>query len=1225
MKRLKIMLEGDFLTVSSIAHINRSIIENIAGESGVEFLIKTQEDLNSYIKNKSDYRVEIKTQQKEKLFYQTVKIKEGLVKKMVEILVDEGKSYEDLDFYIYHRWPLRFNPPALGYFIIMQPWEFGSLPLEWISSFNDFADDIWVYSNYLKETYISSGINPGKISVIHPFIDISVFRKSDQRVELGTNKKFKFLFVGGTIHRKGIDVLLNAYLSAFTNKDDVCLVIKDVCTNSAYAGQTISKTIEKISVNKNFAEVLYIKDEYRTENQIVSLYNSCDCLVHPYRAEGFGLPVAEAMACGLPVIVTNYGACMDFCNMKNAFLVESKIEISKEKRIGDIVTIGNPFWAEPDIASLKDNMQYLYNNYDVACAKAKVAYNDIREKFTWENTYNQMKSSFDKLSEREIKRFSKFVSSVVIPNSDIKKNVKTMCDYYINKCKIDKAIKTIYEYLVNDPNDDEFLNLIATYLYRVKQYHIALLYINKAFKLSGPNETVKKNMTIIKSAIEKDKDYKITGNADSESYSYLKQFIEKIESKKTTIAVCMIVKNEEKNLPKCLKSLKGIASEIIIVDTGSTDRTVDIARTYGATVKSMVWNDDFSEARNLSIKDVKSDWILYLDADEYIDNSSKVFFENLITANRAKAYYIKIVSLLSEDNDDIFTEHYMVRLFNNKFGFKFKDFIHEQLILENGDDYEREVSPVILWHSGYLKKVVGERNKNERNYNLLLKAIETNPDNPFNYYNMGINLFSIENHQEAIKYFDLTVEKLDGRQTAYLPFCYSFKSSCYSSLGRYNQAVEEAKEALKISPDFKEAYFNLANAYYYINEFEKAIINFKNALEVKDVILLGGVLDKGVSSWKTYNGMGITYLKMADYENSINYLEKAYEHEKKSPMIILNLVVAHKMKGDIDRIEKILSCLNGILFSVTQAQQLTNILLLFDRYESAVRVLSEILNYYKENNIPEDENGFDPNLLKNNIAEIFFAKGNYKEANIWYEEFFKDIKFFSCPYKEALKKYSVSAFLIGELLRAEEYIDRTLKIDVSDATNDWEIYHNAGAIKSKLSKTDEAITYLKKAINLNNSSTQSYIELGRVFINTGQFKTANEILKNEPSFATEKPSLDVLLLNSEALFKMRDFEEAIKNLLIYISFDENDCVYNRLGMCYQNIKNYNEAAYCFSKAIDFNNQNPSYFANLGNCFSEVKDFEDAKLAYECALLLDHEYLPAVIGMQSLEIEKSIKI
>ena len=87
-------------------------------------------------------------------------------------------------------------------------------------------------------------------------------------------------------------------------------------------------------------------------------------------------------------------------------------------------------------------------------------------------------------------------------------------------------------------------------------------------------------------------------------------------ARRQTLSLCMIVKNEEANLGLCLESVKGVADEIIIVDTGSTDRTVEIARRYGAKISSYKWDDDFAAARNVSLQSATSNWIMVLDADE---------------------------------------------------------------------------------------------------------------------------------------------------------------------------------------------------------------------------------------------------------------------------------------------------------------------------------------------------------------------------------------------------------------------------------------------------------------------------------------------------------------------------------------------------------------------------------------------------------------------------------
>src|SRR5207302_1409289 len=95
------------------------------------------------------------------------------------------------------------------------------------------------------------------------------------------------------------------------------------------------------------AEIEYLHQNLR-EEELAGLYTACDCLVHPYRGEGFGLPIAEAMACGLPVIVTGYGAALDFCNDENAFLIPASIRCFPERKLGDLETVDYPWLAEPD-------------------------------------------------------------------------------------------------------------------------------------------------------------------------------------------------------------------------------------------------------------------------------------------------------------------------------------------------------------------------------------------------------------------------------------------------------------------------------------------------------------------------------------------------------------------------------------------------------------------------------------------------------------------------------------------------------------------------------------------------------------------------------------------------------------------------------------------------------------------------------------------------------------
>jgi glycosyltransferase involved in cell wall biosynthesis/tetratricopeptide (TPR) repeat protein len=1025
-EKLKVLLEGDFLKLSSLAGINRALLKNLSKEKSIDLSVSTMEDIQAYERNRDDYRIEVKTVKNERYFYETIDADDALLHILKSKKADKNFISGKIDYHIHHKWPLSLKPLNSGYYIIMQPWEFGYLPKEWVAPFNETADDIWVYSNFLKQSYIESGINPGNISVVHPFIDKEVFRPKTGKIDLPGSKKFKFLFVGGTIYRKGIDILINTYLSTFKNSDDVCLVIKDVCSKSAYAGQSIGEEIIKIAADKNIARVIYLQDEYRTDAEMARLYNSCDCLVHPYRAEGFGLPVAEAMACGLPVIVTEYGACLDFCNIENSFMIKSGIESKDEKIIGNLETVGYPYWANPDRDSLSQNMRYVFENHEAAQVKASNAIDDIHKKLQYKNTIAEIKESFSKLSSKRIKRFI-LQNSAAIPISGLLYSGKGSGHICGGNTRND---------LNNTGNNNNKYNSARN---------------NNSKYNSNSKNTPKCN-----SINSNDKD--------------------------STLAVCLIVKNEERNILRCLESVRDVADEIIVVDTGSQDNTCRVAKSYGAKVRKYAWNDSFSEARNYSIKDIGSDWIFFLDADEVLENKSIEFLKNLKLQPKAKAYYVKFLNMQSDTSEVVLTEHYNLRLFNNNFGFKFTGAIHEQLQLNNNSEYEKDISPVELRHYGYSKNNIEAGEKAKRNTGLLLKAIKKEPKNAFNYYNMGVNLHTEDKYREAIEYFDKTIEVLNktGSSANYLPFCLSYKSSCYCFIGNYCKAISEAKKALKLAPDFKVAYFNLANAYYFNNEFEKAAVNYKNAIEAEENIMFGGSYDKSVGSWKSYNGLGLAYLKILDFENAKECLEKAYMLQNKSPMIIINLAVLYKLTSNVEKLSELLADISDVPFNIPESRQLADILLHFSRHESAIKILAGIITQYQNNKTVRDENGLKIDLLFMHIAEIYFMKGDYEKA----------------------------------------------------------------------------IPYFKKA------------------------------LKED---------------------------------------EKNYNIINYLGLCYLRLKNYNIAAQYFSKAIDYNNREPSYFSNLGNCLSEQGYLEDAELSYNCALLLNPGYLPAAIGIESVKISRCLNI
>lgn len=305
--------------------------------------------------------------------------------------------------HVRHQWPPSFTPPAEGHWVVIQPWEFGSLPKQWVQVFASQVDEMWVPSNYVRDSYIRSGVPAERVFTVHNGLNLDQFRPSAPPYPLKTRKKFKFLFVGGTILRKGIDILLEVYSRTYSADDDVCLVIKDMGGDSFYQGRNARQHIEQLQAQPGAPEIEYIS-AILSDAELAGLYTACDCLVHPYRGEGFGLPIAEAMASGLPVIVTGHGAALDYCHPGNAYLIPAREVRLPEKRIGDWETVDWPWWAEPDAAALQLLMRRVLNNPTDAAAKAKVGMAEVRANFSWDKMAAAIKERLLVLRNQPIRR-----------------------------------------------------------------------------------------------------------------------------------------------------------------------------------------------------------------------------------------------------------------------------------------------------------------------------------------------------------------------------------------------------------------------------------------------------------------------------------------------------------------------------------------------------------------------------------------------------------------------------------------------------------------------------------------------------------------------------------------------------------------------------------------------------------------------------------------------------
>jgi len=195
----------------------------------------------------------------------------------------------------------------------------------------------------------------------------------------------------------------------------------------------------------------------------------------------------------------------------------------------------------------------------------------------------------------------------------------------------------------------------------------------------------------------------------------------------------MIAKNEEKNIAKALESMEGAAFEKIVVDTGSTDRTVEIASEMGAKVYHFKWVNDFAAARNYCVKQASGDWILSLDADEYLSPESAsglLDFLSLIQPESEPCGKKSAVSCMLVNLDDAgrqMTRSEVLRVFRNSPAIRFKGRIHEQITVGVSDIVH--TGDVTIYHTGYSESAHTDTGKAQRNIALLREEIAASPDN----------------------------------------------------------------------------------------------------------------------------------------------------------------------------------------------------------------------------------------------------------------------------------------------------------------------------------------------------------------------------------------------------------------------------------------------------------------------------------------------------------------
>lgn len=294
----------------------------------------------------------------------------------------------------------------------------------------------------------------------------------------------------------------------------------------------------------------------------------------------------------------------------------------------------------------------------------------------------------------------------------------------------------------------------------------------------------------------------------------------------------MIVKDEAKNLPRCLNSVADVVDEIIVVDTGSTDKTVEIAKGFRAKVYHHPWEGSFSKARNYSLKYAACEWILILDADEELEKDDASRLKEIAKDNNHTAVSFVIKNRFKDSTQESYAN--MIRLFRNFNGVYYEGNVHNTIQC-GGTCLNSSLSVI---HHGYNLSEKEMEEKFLRTTTLLKEQIKTEPDNPIPHMYLGISYMGHGRYDEAIveSKMSLKLAEETGHVAKDLFVSYYIISASYFEKGILKEAEAYALKQIEMDSLSLDGYCILSFIYHNLEKYERFLANSEKYLTLWDRI-----------------------------------------------------------------------------------------------------------------------------------------------------------------------------------------------------------------------------------------------------------------------------------------------------------------------------------------------------------------------------------------------------
>jgi len=583
---------------------------------------------------------------------------------------------------------------------------------------------------------------------------------------------------------------------------------------------------------------------------------------------------------------------------------------------------------------------------------------------------------------------------------------------------------------------------------------------------------------------------------------------------KGTISCCMITRDEESFIPDAIRSVKELADEVVVVDTGSVDGTVEVAKKLGAKVFSFKWKNDFSSARNYAISKATKDWILILDADEVLDEDAIDKIKKLVTGideagflfdqwtytNASTTFGWKPVSEKKEMARGAlgYFCNQQVRLFPNRTYIRYEGEVHENV------EKSLQVHGIPIFKTDIVVHHYGRIKESDRIF------------------------------RKSLLYLELGRKKLQA-EPSNVKFIYEVATQLLD-LGRVDDAIKHAKEGLEVDPENWELLNILGLAYLRIGMKEEAQDCFKRALK------------KAPEMPDLYNNMGVALMEMEESGEALSYFKKGLEFSPENANLLRNAASASLHTGMLDEaLGYIQSSLKIDPFMPSSHTIHADILFSMGEYEGAKTALSRIRF------LPET-----PLKVYLKAIQLYSKMKLYDEA-----ESVVKLAMDTYPGQFELQ------YLYGKILEMKGKDKEALTVYqkcLAERPNNGDIVNSIGCIMEKQNKLQEAVSYFSRALELQPFNSKIEANLGIVLSRLGKDDEAEAHFKNALMGAPDS----AFIHNSFGchLANLARYNEAVIHFTRAVELEpDNASYYRNLALACEKLGLYSKAVEIYKRMV----------------------------------------------------------